>query len=153
MKCDLPGSLIKFERFIWINKMKVFLVFSLSAIMATVAMGITAHAAPRSLVAAPRPESASDDTDLRVTDPHKELRHLSKNLKLKKDQRIGVNSILEERAREIRLLLDVESLSQAYREELAAKVVKDSDAQIENLLRSKQKVKFDKELAKDHDIR
>ena len=97
------------------------------------------------------PGATSDVSDLRVPDPHKELRHLSKNLKLKRDQRAGVSIILQERSREIRLLLDIESLSPEYRGALATKVIKDSDAQIETLLRSKQKRKFDKELARGHE--
>jgi hypothetical protein len=36
---------------------------------------------------------------------------------------------------------------------LAAKVMGDTDAQIETLLKSKQKRKFDKELAKSHEVR
>jgi hypothetical protein len=102
-------------------------------------------------IPAPRTEASVEPSDLRPPDPHKELRHLSKNLKLKKDQRVGVSSILEERAREIQLLLDVESLSQEYRTELAAKVVQDSNAQIATLLRNNQKRKFSKELARDHE--
>ncbi len=128
--------------------MKVLWTIFLAASLATIVTAKPVHAARRSSAAASGPETAPDNVNLRMPDPHRELRQLSKNLKLNKDQRIGVNSILEERAREIRLLLDVESLSQEYRETLAAKVVKDSDAQIEALLRSKQKVKFDKELVR-----
>jgi hypothetical protein len=97
------------------------------------------------------PETPSDVSGLRVPDPHKELRHLSKNLKLNKDQRADVGIILEERAREIDLLLDIKSLSEDYRNALAGKVIKDSDVQIELVLRGKQKRKFDKELTKDRD--
>jgi hypothetical protein len=87
--------------------------------------------------------------DLRLLpDPHKELLQLSRNLKLKKDQRTVVGSILEERAREIRLLFEVASLSEPNRTTLAAQVVQDSNAQIETFLRNKQKRKFDKVLAK-----
>ncbi len=96
-----------------------------------------------------RPETASDASDLRAPDPQKQLRQLSKNLKLKRDQRVGVGSILQERAREIRLLLDVELLSQQRRDVLAAKVMEDSNAQIEILLKNNQKRKFDKVLARD----
>ena len=48
------------------------------------------------------------------------------------------------------MLLDIESVSQEYRDKLAAKVMEDSDVQIESLLRSNQKKKFDKELARGH---
>jgi len=78
---------------------------------------------------------------------------MSKDLKLKKDQRVGVSFILQERTREIRLLLDIDTLSQESRNALAAKVMGDTDAQIETLLKSKQKRKFDKELAKSHEVR
>jgi hypothetical protein len=102
-------------------------------------------------VGASGPESGYEGSVLRPPDPHKELHHLSKNLKLTRNQRAGVNSILEERAREIQLLLDVQALSEEYRNALAARVMEESNAQIEILLRSKQKRKFDKELAKDHE--
>jgi hypothetical protein len=95
------------------------------------------------------PETAPSVPDLRLLpDPHKELLQLSRNLKLKKDQRTVVGSILEERAREIRLLFEVASLSEPNRTTLAAQVVQDSNAQIETFLRNKQKRKFDKVLAK-----
>ena len=102
-------------------------------------------------VGASGPESGYENSALRLPDPHKELHHLSKNLKLTRNQRAGVNSILEERAREIQLLLDVQALTEEYRNALAARVMEESNAQIETLLRSKQKRKFDKELAKDHE--
>jgi hypothetical protein len=70
---------------------------------------------------------------------------------LTRGQRAGVSSILLERTREIHLLLDVQSLSQEYRNTLAAKVMEESNAQIVTLLKSKQKEKFDKELARDHE--
>jgi hypothetical protein len=123
----------------------------LSATLAAAVMGSPVYAGRRSSVSASGPETTSDVSDLRLPDPHKELRHLSKNLKLKKDQRAGVSIILEERTREIRLLLDIESLSQEYRNSLATKVMEDSDAQIETLLKTKQRKKFDKELARDHE--
>ena len=102
-------------------------------------------------VSASGPKTTSEVSDLRLPDPHKELCHLSKNLKLKRDQRVGVSIILQERTREIRLLLDIESLSHEYRDTLATKVMEDSGAQIETLLRSKQKRKFDKELARENE--
>lgn len=101
---------------------------------------------------AARAEASAEISSLRPPDPNKELRHLSKNLKLKRGQRVGVSSILQERAREIQLLLDVESLSQDYRTVLAAKVMRESNAQIETLLKNNQKRKFDKELARDHEV-
>lgn len=130
--------------------MKGFFAVFFSVAVAAAVMGSPVAAAPRSPVGVSGPETTSDVSALRPPDPDKELRHLSKNLKLKRDQRAGVSSILQERTREIRLLLDIESLSQEYRDTLATKVINDSDAQIENLLRSKQKIKFDKELARDH---
>ena len=119
----------------------------LAAIMAALTVGAPLYAAP-----AVRPsvsETASDAPNLRLPDPREELRRLSKNLKLTKDQRLGVGSILEERAREIQLLVDFESLSQDYRNRLAAKVMKDCDAQIETLLKANQRRKLDKELARN----
>jgi hypothetical protein len=131
--------------------MKVFCTVLLTATVAAAAVGSPTAAARRSSVSLSGPETSSDASDLRLPDAHKELRHLSKNLKLKKDQRAGVSIILEERSREIRLLLDIDSLSREYRNTLAAKVMEDSDAQIETLLKSKQKRKFDQELAKDRE--
>jgi len=93
--------------------------------------------------------AAYDLSALSPRDPQKELRHLAKNLKLKKNQRVGVGSILEERAREVRLLLDVESLSQEHRNQLATQVMQDSEVQITTLLKNNQKRKFNKVLAKD----
>ena len=113
-------------------------------------IGSPVGAARRSSVSASGSETTSGVSDLRLPDAHKELRRLSKDLKLKKQQRAGVSIILQERTREIRLLLDVEPLSQEYTNSLAAKVMQESDAQIETLLRSNQKRKFDKELARDH---
>jgi hypothetical protein len=131
--------------------MRTFYAFllTLAVILTTAAFcrPVSAHS-----LRASGPETASGDAPyLRLPDPNKELRHLSKNLKLKKDQKAGVSSILQERSREIRLLLDMESLSQEYRNRLAAKVMKDSDSEIETLLKSDQKRKFDKELARDQD--
>ena len=97
------------------------------------------------------PGSTSDVSELRPPDPHKELRHLSKNLKLNRTQRVGVDTIFQERTREIRLLHDIESLSDEYRTTLATKVMEDSNAEIETLLRRKQKKKFAQVLAKDHE--
>ena len=123
----------------------------LGAAVATAAMASPVAASRVSTVGASGSESTSDAPYMRLPDPHKELRHLSKDLKLKKDQRASVSIILQERTREIRLLLDIQSLSQEYRDSLATKVIADSDAQIETLLRSKQRRKFDKELARDHE--
>jgi septal ring factor EnvC (AmiA/AmiB activator) len=131
--------------------MKGFCAVLFSAAVTAAVMGSPVVAARRGSVSASGPETTSDVSALRLPDPQKELRHLSKNLKLKRDQRAGVSSILQERTREIRLLLDIEFLSQEYRDTLATKVIKDSDAQIETLLRSKQKRKFDKELARNHE--
>ena len=134
--------------------MKILRGFVFVAILASFAAGQPAKAAPKSSGTAREP--ASGASDLRLSDPHKELMHLSRDLKLKKDQRAGVGSILEERDREIRLLLDNEPLSQEYqeyRDRLAARVLEDSNAQIESLLRRNQKRKFDKELARDHETR
>jgi len=125
----------------------------LSAIVASAAFGGPAAAARSNSVRVSGPGSASNDSDLQLPDPHKTLRHMSKDLKLKKDQRVGVSFILQERTREIRLLLDIDTLSQESRNALAAKVMGDTDAQIETLLKSKQKRKFDKELAKSHEVR
>lgn len=101
---------------------------------------------------ASNPGTELSPANLHLVDTQKELRQLSRNLKLKKNQRVGINDILQERAREIHLLFDVEPLSPEYREHrnhLAAQVMADSNAQIESLLRSKQKQKFDKELIKN----
>jgi hypothetical protein len=87
--------------------------------------------------------------DLRLPDPQKELRYLSKNLKLSKNQRSTVDSILQERAREIGLIFDVEPLSPEHRSRIAAKVIEDSNAQIEAFLKTKQRRKFDKDLARN----
>lgn len=131
--------------------MKGLFAVLLSASVAAAVMGHPVAAARSSSVSGSGGETASGVSDLRLPDPHEELRHLSKDLKLKKDQRAGVSFILQEREREIRLLRDVESLSQEYRDALATKVVKDTDAQIETLLRSKQRRKFDKELERDRE--
>ncbi len=74
-------------------------------------------------------------------------------LEATKNQRTAVGSILQERAREIHLLLDVQPASQEYRNTFAAKVMEDSNSQIESFLKNKQKKKFDKELARDHGTR
>jgi len=130
--------------------MNGFCAVLFSAALAAAVIGSPVAAARWSSVSASGPETASAASDLRLNDPHKELRHLSKDLKLKRDQRAGVSIILQERTREIHLLLDIESMSQEYRNTLAAKVMEDSNAQIENLLRNRQKRKFEKELARDH---
>jgi len=74
---------------------------------------------------------------------------LSKNLRLSREQRTAVGSILQERSREIHLLLDVQPASREYRNAVAAKVMEDSNSQIESFLKSKQKRKFARELARD----
>lgn len=131
--------------------MKRFCAFLLCTSLAAVVTGSPVAASWRTSASAAGAETVSDVSDLRLPDPHKELRHLSKNLKLTRDQRAGVSSILQERTREINLLLDVRSLSQEYRNTLAAKVMEESNAEIVTLLRSKQKEKFDKELARNHE--
>jgi len=118
-----------------------------AALMAALTVGAPLYAAPA--VTPSVSETASDAPNLRLPDPREELRRLSKNLKLTKDQRLGVASILEERAREIQLLLDFESLSQDYKNRLADKIMKDCDAQIETLLKANQRRKLDKELAQN----
>jgi hypothetical protein len=132
--------------------MKAFYTILLSATVAAAvaAMGSAVAAARSNSVRVSGPETPYDVSDLRLSDPHKELRHLSRNLKLKRDQRAGVSFILQERTREIRLLLDSQSVSAGYRNSLAAKVMEDSNTEIETLLRNKQKRKFDKELAQNH---
>jgi hypothetical protein len=133
--------------------MKRLCTVFLGAIVATAVIGRPAAAGRSSSPNASGPETPSDVSDLRLPNPRQELRHLSENLNLRKDQRADVSVILEERAREIHLLFDIESLSEEHRNVLAAKVMEDSNAQIEALLRSKQKRKFDKDLAKDHEVR
>jgi hypothetical protein len=123
----------------------------LSATLAVTSTGSSAFAAgvgSLSVSGASATGSAIDISDLRLPDPHKELRHLSRNLRLSKNQRTAVGGILQERSREIRLLLDVQPVSQDYRNTLAAKVIQDSNSQIESFLKNKQKRKFDKELAR-----
>ena len=83
---------------------------------------------------------------MRLPDTQKDLRDLSKNLKLTRDQQEVIGNILQERTREMQLLLDVKSLSEEFRNTLAAIVMNNSNAQIESLLKSKQKIKFDNEL-------
>jgi hypothetical protein len=115
-----------------------------STVLAAI-VGTPAFAAPLGSPKTSVPEAAKDASALRPSDPHKELRHLSKNLRLGKNQRIVVGSILEERTREIRLLLEVEPISQSYSNRLAAKIIEDSNIQIETFLKNKQKRKFDRE--------
>src|SRR5580704_6146043 len=102
-------------------RMKGIWAVLLSAILAAAVIGSPAAAARRSSAGATGPEPTSGASDLRLPDPHQELRQLSKDLKLKKDQRVGVGFILQERSREMHLLLDIDSLSQEYREVLATK--------------------------------
>ena len=68
---------------------------------------------------------------------------------MSKNQRTAVDGILQERSREIQLLLDVQPVSQDYRNTLAEKVMQDSNSQIESFLKNKQRRKFDRELARD----
>jgi hypothetical protein len=126
---------------------------SIALVMASAPMSAaSSRRAERIGATAAHAEASAEISSLHPPDPNKELRHLSKNLKLKRGQRVGVSSILQERAREIQLLLDVESLSQDYRTVLAAKVMQESNAQIETLLKNNQKRKFDRELARDHEV-
>jgi hypothetical protein len=133
--------------------MRGFFVALLCATVAATVAGRSVYAAPTPSASASGPETATDVSGLRLPDPHKELRHLSRDLRLSKNQRTAVGSILQERSREIRLLLDVQPASQEYRDTFAAKVMEDSNSQIESFLRNKQKKKFDKELARDRERR
>ena len=132
--------------------MRGFRVALLSAIVLAGAAGSSASTYPYAArIGSPKAsgaETPSEISGLRLSDPHKELRHLSKDLKLSKNQRTAVGSILQERAREIHLLLDVQPASPEYRNTFAAKVMEDSNSQIESFLKNKQKRKFDKELAR-----
>jgi hypothetical protein len=129
--------------------MKAFVSILLGATVAAVMTGSPVYAARKGSVSGPSAEAASDVSGLRLPDPHKELQYLSKNLKLTRHQRSTVDSILQERAREIGLILDVEPLSPEYRSMIAAKVIEDSNAQIEAFLKTKQRRKFDKDLARN----
>jgi hypothetical protein len=129
--------------------MKRYNAIILGAVVAAMLTCVPVNPAWGGSVSVSGRETSSDASNLRLTDPHKELRYWSKNLKLKRDQRSGVSIILQERTRVIQLLLNSESVSQGYRNSLATKVMQDSDAQIESLLRAKQKLKFEKELAKN----
>jgi hypothetical protein len=135
--------------------MRGFRAALLSAIALAAVAGSSAPAcaARMSSPRASGAETPSDISDLRLSDPHKELRHLSRDLKLSKNQRTAVGSILQERAREIHLLLDVQPASPEYRNTFAAKVMEDSNSQIESFLKNKQKRKFDKELARGRGTR
>jgi hypothetical protein len=127
--------------------MRLIGAFLIVMLLSSAAMGsVRRTVGPPSLASwdSPAPES---DSDLLPPDPQMELRHLSKDLKLRRNQRVGVGSILEERNREIRLLFDIQALSPDNRKKLAAQVIATSDGQIEALLRSKQKRKFDRELS------
>jgi len=128
--------------------MKVFYALVGAALLGVVIISSPVSAAPANSISASGPAGDSNVSEMRLSDTHKELRHLSKHLKLNKDQRAEVSVILQERTREIRLLFDVESLSQENRDRLVTKVFYDSDAEIETLLRDKQKRKFDKDLKK-----
>ena len=55
-------------------------MFLLTATVVAVVVGRPVDAARWSSVTASGPETTSDASDLRLPDPHKELRHLSKNL-------------------------------------------------------------------------
>jgi hypothetical protein len=132
------------------NRLRALLV---AVTVAAILLGRPVYAARTSSADALSRETVPDVSDLRPPDPQKELRHLSRDLKLKKGQRAAVNSILEERSREIQLLLTVDSLSQEYeqyRDRVAEQVMQDSNAQIKTLLKNKQKRKFDQELASGH---
>lgn len=130
------------------NLTRAFCFALLGATVAVTAAGSSVYAARVDPASTSGAGNATDISDLRLPDPHKELRQLSRNLRLSKDQRTAVGGILQERSREIRLLLDVQPVSQDYRNTLAAKVMQDSNSQIESFLRSKQRRKFDKELAR-----
>jgi hypothetical protein len=136
---------------------KVIKIFcaALFTATATVAFtGIPVHASRMGLVSAFDPETNSNfPDDLRLPDSHKDLRQLSKTLKLTKDQQDIIGSILEERTREMQLLLDVKALSEEFRDMLAAIVMNNSNAEIESLLRNKQKTKFDQELMQAQRLR
>jgi predicted transcriptional regulator len=124
---------------------------TVAAAVAGVAGGsVQPYAARMGSASASRAETATDISGLRLADPHKELRHLSKNLRLSREQRTAVGGILQERSREIHLLLDIQPASQETRNAVAAKVMEDSNSQIESFLKSKQKRKFARELARDH---
>jgi hypothetical protein len=129
--------------------MKTFVSVLLSVAVAVIVTASRVDASRKGSLSGPIAETASDSVDLRLPDPQKELRYLSKNLKLTKNQRSTVDSILQERAREIGLILDVEPLSPEYRSRIAAKVIEDSNAQIEAFLKTKQRRKFDKDLARN----
>jgi hypothetical protein len=130
------------------NLTRTFCFALLGATVAVTAAGSSAFAARMGPASASGTGSATDISDLRLPDPHKELRQLSRNLRLSKNQRTAVGGILQERSREIRLLLDVQPVSQDYRSTLAAKVMEDSNSQIESFLKNKQRRKFDRELAR-----
>jgi Spy/CpxP family protein refolding chaperone len=125
---------------------RIFFAALLSAGVTATVTGSPVYAARMGSASASIPETSSDFPGLRLSDPHKDLRQLSKDLKLTREQRQVISSILEERTREMRLLLEVKALSQDFRDMLTAIVMNNSNAQIESLLRSKQKTKFDQEL-------
>lgn len=131
--------------------MKGFCAIILSATVTAAVIGGPVAAAQNSPASTSCRETPADVLEAHLPDPHKDLRRLSKSLKLNREQLTGVDVILQERTREICLLLEIEPLSQEFRNKLAAKVMDDSDIQIETLLKSKQKRKFHKELAKDRE--
>jgi hypothetical protein len=124
---------------------KIFCVVLFTASLAVSFNGVPVRAA-RTDSATSVPQTNSDSSEVRLPDPQKDLRDLSKNLKLTRDQQEVIGNILQERTREMQLLLDVKSLSEEFRNTLAAIVMNNSNAQIESLLKSKQKIKFDNEL-------
>lgn len=129
--------------------MKALISLILCASVAHAVTGNPRYSSRTGSLSALTAEMASGGPGLRLPDPQKELRYLSKNLKLSKNQRSTVDSILQERAREIGLILDVEPLSPEYRSRIAAKVIEDSNAQIEAFLKTKQRRKFNKDLARN----
>jgi hypothetical protein len=135
---------------------KAIKIFSAALFMATLTAAITGspvYAARMAPLSASVPETDSNRDDPRLPNPYKDLRQLSRDLKLTKDQQDVIGNILEERTREMQLLLDVKSLSQDFREMLAAIVMNNSNAQIESLLRGRQKRKFDQELMQAQRLR
>ena len=78
---------------------KIFSAALLSAGVTATVTGSPVYAARMGSASASIPETSSDFPDLRLSDPHKDLRQLSKDLKLTRDQRQVIGSILEERTR------------------------------------------------------
>jgi hypothetical protein len=126
---------------------KVIKIFCVALFTASVALsfnGTPVHAARIDSASVSVPETSSDSSEVRLPDPQRDLRDLSKNLKLTRDQQEVIGNILQERTREMQLLLDVKSLSEDFRNTLAVIVMNNSNTQIESLLQSRQKTKFDK---------